>query len=80
MKVSLMQVSTLLAEEIDVSQHNVSNIHNEEFLIEKEKSTNQLNIDKMEHLKITYQSLKSSSVFSLLRNNQYAEIVQKLSP
>lgn len=51
MKVSLMQVSTLLAEEIDVSQHNVSNIHNEEFLIEKEKSTNQLNIDKMEHLK-----------------------------
>ena len=63
--------STLPAKEIDVSQHNVSNIHNE-VLTEEEKSTDELNIDIMEHLKITCQSLKSSTVFSLFRNNQYA--------
>ena len=63
--------STLPAKEIDVSQHNVSNIQNAELLTEEEKSTDELNIDIMIHLK-TCQSLKSSTVFSLFRNNQYA--------
>ena len=61
--------STLPAKDIDASQHN---IQNEELLTEEEKSTDELNIDIMIHLKTTCQSLKSSSVFSLFRNNQYA--------
>ena len=64
--------STLPAKDIDVSQHNVSNIQNEELLTEEEKSTDELNIDIMIYLKTTCQNLKSSSVFSLFRNNQYA--------
>ena len=64
--------SNLPAKETDFSQHNVSNIHNEELLTEKEKLTDDLNVNIMELLKMTCQNLKSSLVFSLFRSNQYA--------
>ena len=51
---------------------NASSIHNEELLTEEEKSTDELNIDTMEHLEVTCQNLKNSAVFSLFINNRYA--------